>query len=117
MEGVVTNAALAWITGLVDTALPAAAIQSGTGTTAPARADTALQTPVQARVGGLTRSRPKATVLQLVGTITYTAATAVTEVGLFVDATTGAMLQRHVFAVNNMAVNDSFVFTIEQEQL
>jgi hypothetical protein len=90
----------------------------GTGTTAAAVGDTALQTelttaynPDNTRATG---SQSSATnVYTTVGTNTVDAAAAVTEWGLFTQAATGGgtLLDRQVFSVINLAVGDSLQVT------
>lgn len=93
-----------------------AAIQSGEGVTAAAKGDTALQTAVGSKQSGLTKSTPTNDVLRFVGTISYAASHAITEVGLFADVTTGPLIQRHTFDVVNVGDGDSIEFTVEHEQ-
>lgn len=86
---------------------------SGTGTTAEAAANTALVTPTaDARVAGVA-SNPSANVYRSVATITYAAATAVTEHGVFDAATNGTLLDRSVFAVVNVAAGEKIEFTYD----
>lgn len=83
---------------------------SGTGTTAEAAANTTLVTPTaDARVAGVA-SNPSANVYRSVATITYAAATAVTEHGIFDAATNGTLLDRSVFAVVNVAAGERIEF-------
>lgn len=95
--------------------------QMGTGTTAPAATDTALQTPTNdARVSGtVTRVTTTATndTMQVVGTITAGAGAAVTEAGLFdaagtgTPATGGNMFSRSTFSAVNLNTGDAIQFT------
>ena len=91
----------------------------GTGTTAAAAADTALQTEITtgggAR-GAATASQVTTTVTndttQLVKTWTFTASFAVTEEGILDNATTGGNLLAHqVFSAINVASGDSLTVT------
>lgn len=112
-----TNNGEGYVIDALDAALgTGAAVQSGTGTVAAAKADTALGTAIGSRVASTTKSQPTADVLRIVKTIAYTATYAVTEVGLFADATTGVLIQRHVFDPVNVNDGDSIEFTIEHEQ-
>ncbi len=95
----------------------------GTGTTAAAAGDTALQTEKDASNGATTThviaaptaSRVTTTVTndtaQLQGTATASATIAVTESGVFNAATAGTMLCRQVFTAVNLASGDSLQFT------
>jgi len=84
---------------------------SGTGTTAAAVTDTALQTPTGlARVAGV-QSNPSANVYQTVATITYNATFAVTEWGLFSAAAAGTLWDHRVFAAINVVNGNSIQFT------
>lgn len=92
----------------------------GTGTTAAAVGDTALQTEVSAvngaaRVTG-TESRVTTTVTndtyQVTGTWTCTSGTpAITEAGLFDAVTSGSLLLRDVFAAINMSSGMTLTIT------
>jgi hypothetical protein len=96
-------------------------IQIGTGTTAPAAADTALQTPTNdARVSGtVTRLTTTATndSWQTVGTITAVGAVACTEAGTFdaagtgTPATGGNIYGRSTFSAVNLAIGDAIQVT------
>ncbi len=91
----------------------------GTGTTAAAVTDTALQAEIT--TGGGTRGAATATQVtttvsndttQLVKSWTFTAAFAVTEEGIFDTATSGGNLLAHqVFAAVNVAAGDSLTVT------
>lgn len=84
---------------------------SGTGTTAAAVGDTALQTPAgPARVTG-TPSNPTANQYRSVATIAYTATLAITEWGLFSASTAGTLWDRRVFTAINVVNGDSIQFT------
>lgn len=89
---------------------------SGTGTGAEANTDSALGTEVtdNARTDG-TQSQPSANIMQSADTITYTGAHAITEHGIFNQATVaGSVLwDRSVFAAINVASTDSIVFTYQ----
>lgn len=96
------------------------ALQSGIGTTTPAKADAALVNvtgcPAKATPADAAKSQPTADKLQLVGTIAYTGTLAITELGLFKDATSGPLIQRHVFDPINVVNGDSIQFTVTHEQ-
>ena len=91
----------------------------GTGTTAAAAGDTALETesttalnPDSTRAtGSLTEA--SATVFQTVGTVTFDASAAITEWGLLSQAATGGgvLFDRQVFSALNMVSGDSIQFT------
>jgi len=84
---------------------------SGTGVTAAAIGDTALQTGTgNARVSG-TASNPSANIYQSVATLPYTATAAITEWGIFSAATTGTMWDHRVFSAINVVNGDSIQFT------
>ena len=87
---------------------------SGTGVGSEATGDTALGTEVtdNARVAG-TNTNPTATQYQSVATIAYTGAHAITEHGVFNQATVaGSILwDRTVFAAINVQSGDSIQFT------
>lgn len=93
----------------------------GTGTTAAAVTDTALQTEVAPTTSGGrtvgTESRVTTTqtndTYQVVGTITQTAAgpVAITEAGLFDNVTAGNMLMHAVFSAVNTSLGDSLTLT------
>lgn len=112
-----TDLGEAYVIDALDTALgTGAAIQSGTGTTTPAKGDTALVTAVGSRQASLTKTQPAADTLQFVGTVAYTDTYTITEVGLFEDATSGDLLQRHVFTGIPVENGDSIEFTIKHQQ-
>lgn len=84
---------------------------SGTGTTAAAIGDTALQTPTgNARVAG-TQTSPAGGQYRTVATLAYTATAAITEWGLFSATTGGTLWDRKVFAAINVVNGDSIQFT------
>lgn len=84
----------------------------GTGGTAEAVGDTALVTEVETRVSG-TQSKPAANKYQSQGTITATAARAITEHGLFNSTTVAGskLFDRSLFSVVNLASGDSIQTT------
>lgn len=86
----------------------------GVGTTAANVADTAIETTDgEARATGTQTEGASANIYRSVGTISYTSTKAVTEHGLFNDATTGTLMDRHVFAAINVVNGDSIQFTYE----
>lgn len=102
------------------------AIGQGTGTTAAATSDTALETEKKAdgtaasgvhalATASVTASRVTTTVTndtaQLVGTISETATMAITESGVFNADTNGTMIARQVFTAVNVVSGDSLQLT------
>lgn len=84
---------------------------SGTGTTAAAIGDTALQTPTGgARVTG-TQSNPASGQYRTVATISYGSAFAVTEWGLFTASSGITLWDRRVFSALNVDATTSIEFT------
>lgn len=84
---------------------------SGVGTTAENAADTAIETTDgESRATG-TQTEASATVYRSVATISYTTTKAITEHGLFNDATTGTLMDRTVFSAINVVSGDSIQFT------
>jgi len=88
---------------------------SGTGAVAAAKGDTTLGTQVGSRVS-TTDTQPAADQLQMVFQQDYTGAAAITEVGIFDAASSGVLLQRHVFDPVNVGDGDSIEFTVVHEQ-
>jgi predicted outer membrane lipoprotein len=83
----------------------------GVGTTAENAADTAMETTDgESRATG-TQTESAANAYRSVGTISYTSTKAVTEHGLFNDATTGTLMDRTVFSAVNVVNGDSIAFT------
>lgn len=84
---------------------------SGVGTTAENIADTAMETTDgESRVAG-TQTESAANAYRSVGTIAYTTSKAITEHGLFNDATVGTLMDRTVFSAINVVNGDSIQFT------
>ena len=84
---------------------------SGTGVTAAAIGDTALQTGTgNARVAG-TQTNPSANLYKSVATLAYTATAAITEFGLFTAATVGTLFDHFVFAAVSVVSGDSISFS------
>lgn len=87
---------------------------SGTGTTAAAIGDTALQTGTgNARVAG-TQSNPSANIYRSVATLSYTATAAITEWGIFTASTVGTLFDHFVFSAINVLNGDSIAFTFNE---
>jgi hypothetical protein len=84
----------------------------GTGSTAEAVGDTALQTEVESRVSG-TQSSGGTGIYRTVATITATAPRDVREHGLFDASSGGDLMDRSVFASVNLGTNDSIQFTYD----
>lgn len=87
---------------------------SGTGTTAAAIGDTDLQTPAGPATRATGSQGASTNVYTTVGTISYTSTLAITEWGLFRDATRGApdtLADRRVFSAINVVSGDSIQFT------
>lgn len=84
---------------------------SGVGTTAENITDTGIETTdAESRSTG-TQTESAANAYRSVGTISYTTTKAITEHGLFNDATTGTLMDRTVFAAINVVNGDSIQFT------
>ena len=87
---------------------------SGVGTTAENNNNTAIETTdgesraTGTQVAGGTGDAPTYT---SVGTISYTTTKAITEHGLFNDATAGTLMDRSVFSAINVVSGDSIQFT------
>ncbi len=123
MDNLITNAGHAAANGRMSNQggyNPFVNIALGTGTTAAAAADTALQT--EATTNGAGRGAATATQVtttvtndttQLVKTFTFTGAVAITEEGIFDSATAsaGTMLAHQVFAAINVVNADSLTVT------
>lgn len=95
---------------------------AGTGTTAAAIGDTALQTesttalnPASTRATGSQAAGSSANIYHTVGTLTYGTATACTEWGLLNQSATGGgtLLDHFVFSAINAAIGDSIQFTFD----
>jgi hypothetical protein len=92
----------------------------GTGTTAPAAGDTALQSELSTGYSRAlsTQSNPSSYVRRYVGTFGINNPTspnpvAITEAGMFTASTGGTMLCRQTFAAMNKYVNDTLEITWE----
>jgi len=83
----------------------------GVGVTAENAADTTIETTDgEARATG-TQTESAANAYRSVGTVSYTTTKAVTEHGLFNDATTGTLMDRTVFSAVNVVNGDAVEFT------
>lgn len=84
---------------------------SGVGTTAEANGDTGIETTDgESRATG-TQTESAATAYRSIGTISYTTTKAITEHGLFNDASAGTLMDRTVFSAVNVVNGDSIQFT------
>jgi hypothetical protein len=87
---------------------------TGTGATAAAIGDTALQTPAgPARQSGTQTTPGSTNVYRSVATLAYTSTLAITEWGLFSAVTTGTLWDRKVFTAINVVNGDSIQFTYD----
>jgi hypothetical protein len=120
-HNLVTNAGKAFFVGRagnVGSYSPATYLAIGTGTTAAAAADTALETEITTNGGAraaATVTQTTTTVsndtLQLQHTWTFTGSEAVTEEGIFTESTAGTLVAHQVFAAVNVASGDSLQIT------
>lgn len=84
---------------------------SGVGITAENITDTIIETTDgESRATG-TQTESAANAYRSVGTISYTTTKAITEHGLFNDATAGTLMDRTVFTAVNVVSGDSIAFT------
>lgn len=84
---------------------------SGVGTTAEAAGDTGIETTDgESRATG-TQTESATNAYRSVGTISYTTTKAITEHGLFNDASAGTLMDRSVFSAINVVNGDSIQFT------
>jgi hypothetical protein len=121
ISNLVTNAGMATVAGLINgSGTPAAFtyIALGSGTTAAAATDTALETEITTNGG----ARAEAAVslvttdvandtAQLVKTFTFTGALSITESGVLNAASDGSLLARQVFSEINVASGDTLQIT------
>lgn len=84
---------------------------SGVGTTDPAIGDTAIETTDGESRSTGTQTESAHNVYVSVGTISYTTTKAITEHGLFNDASAGTLMDRSEFAAVNVVNGDSIQFT------
>ena len=87
--------------------------EMGTGSGAEAIGDTTLVTAVETRTDGTQAEGASVNIYQSVGTITATATRAIIEHGLFDASTVGNLMDRSVFTVINLAIDDAIQFTYE----
>jgi len=87
---------------------------SGTGTTAEAAADTAMETACgEARDTGTQTEGASANIYKSVATHTYADTFAITEHGLFNASTVGTLMDRTVFTAINIVSGDKIEFTYQ----
>ena len=86
-------------------------IDCGTGVTAAAIGDTALQTPAgTARVTNA-NTNPVSGSVKNIGTVAFTGSLAITEYGLFSAASAGTLWDHRIFSALNVNNGDSITFT------
>lgn len=84
---------------------------SGVGTTAENITDTGIETTDgESRATG-TQTETSANIYRSVATLTYTTTKAITEHGLFNDATAGTLMDRTVFSAINVVNTDQITYT------
>jgi len=87
---------------------------SGTGTTGESNTDTALETPCgESRDAGTQLEGASANIYKTVATHTYAGSFAITEHGLFSQATGATLMDRSVFSAINVTSGDKIEFTYE----
>jgi len=87
---------------------------SGTGTNAENKTDTALQTPCgEARDTGTQIEGATGNIYKSVATHTYAGSFAITEHGLFSASSAGTLMDRSVFAAINVVATDQIEFTYQ----
>ncbi len=87
---------------------------SGEGTTAAAVGDTDIETTDgESRATGSQTEGASANIYKSVGTISYTSTKAITEHGLFNDASAGTLMDRHVFSAVNVENGNAIEFTYQ----
>ena len=88
-------------------------IAIGTGTTAPSASYTALETETHraSTTTSLTTTNVTNDTAQLEATFNFTSSYAITESGIFNDATAGDMLASQTFSALNVANGDSLTVT------
>lgn len=84
---------------------------SGVGTTAENVTDTAMETTDGESRSTGTQTESASNAYRSVGTISYTSTKAITEHGLFNDASAGTLMDRSVFSAINVVNGDSIQFT------
>ncbi len=115
IHNIICNVGIAKVAGLVaGTATGGFGyMATGTGTTAAAATDTALQTEVLrvATTNSLVTTTVTNDTSQFVGTFNYTATYAITEAGIFDASSAGNLLAHQVFAAVNVVSGDSIQIT------
>jgi len=115
VENLIVNAGKAQVAGLIGAVVSGAFgyVAVGTGTTAPASTDTALQSEVARVASTNTRVTTNVTndTLQLQATFNFTASYAITEAGIFNASSGGVLLARQTFGAINVASGDSIIIT------
>jgi hypothetical protein len=87
---------------------------SGVGTTDPAVGDTDIETTDgESRATGTQTEGASANIYRSVGTISYSSTKAITEHGLFSQATGSTLMDRSEFSAINVVSGDSIQFTYE----
>jgi len=120
VRNLIVNSGLAWVAQYINAAVPPANMSHigvGTGTTAAAAANTALQTEVLSR-GSVTKSVVTTTVtndtMRFVVTIQNASTSkTITEAGLFNASTSGTMFNRAVFTGVGLAATDNMQITLD----
>jgi len=120
IKNLIVNAGLAWVTQYINAAVPPANMSHigvGTGTSAPAAGNTALQTEVLTRAS-VTKSVVTTDVtndtMRFVATIQNASTQkTITEAGLFNASTSGTMFNRAVFTGVVLAAIDSMQITLD----
>jgi len=115
-EDIITNSGLAEVAKLIGADLggvPFAYIAIGSGTTAPAATDTALEFETHRASATVTQQTTTVTgdTAQFEATFTFTASYSITESGVFNDPTAGVMLCRQTFSAINVVSGDTLGVT------
>jgi hypothetical protein len=119
-KNLITSAGLGWVASYINGAVPPSNMSHlgvGTGTTAAAIGNTALETEVLSRVAA-TKSVVTTTVtndtMRFVATIqNVSTAKDITEAALFNASTSGTMFNRAVFSAVSLAATDSMQLTLD----
>jgi len=115
-EDIITNAGLAEVAKLIGADLGGVKfgyIAIGSGTTAPAATDTALEFETHRASATVTHTTTTVTgdTAQFEYTFSFTASYAISESGVFNDPTAGVMLCRQTFPVINVVSGDALTVT------
>jgi len=115
-EDIITNAGLAEVAKLIGADLGGVKfgyIAIGSGTTAPAATDTALEFETHRASATVTQTTTTVTgdTAQFEYTFSFTASYAISESGVFNDPTAGVMLCRQTFPVINVVSGDALTVT------